>query len=122
MSTLTESAQALWDLLDRDGYNPQVVLILADCLEEEGGSEPLWDGLRDMVKQGYQPYYTIRDNGWWWLKPLQFERPLIYKRCEIALEIFNHIDGKYHASLARFDTLSSAIKAYVRAWVALNCS
>jgi len=121
----TKTSDVLWQTLDKDGYDTTTVLILADCLEEEGSSDPLWDGLRHMVKQGYQPYYTSVYNEWWWLKPLQSEYPLIYKKCEVTLEIFDHIDGKsldgkYPADLAHFDTLSSAVKAYARAWATLD--
>ena len=130
MTTLAESAQALWDLLDRDGFDPTVVLVLADCLEEQGSSDRLWEGLRAMVANHLCPYsaaiFYSPGGGdlirFGWSESLTLEYPS-FTKCAPSKDVYNLLTGNLPGFVfwRVYDTLSAAIKAYAQAWVSLNC-
>ena len=129
MTTLAESAQALWDLLDRDGFDANVVLILADCLEEQGSPDRLWEGLRAMVVNHLCPYrapFYLSSNGgpirFGWGESLTLQHPF-FTKCTPPKDVYNLLTGNSPGFVfwRVYDTLSAAIKAYAQAWVSLNC-
>jgi hypothetical protein len=120
---LTKTSDALWQALDKEGYDTTTILILADCLEEEGGNEPLWEGLRALVEGKKKPYYSEHFKEWWWLRFGGASYPIEGLLGDSLFDLLNkeYLHNRYeNASLWCCPKLSITICSYARAWVLRN--
>lgn len=114
-------------LLDKEPYDPLVLLALADSLEEEGQSG-LANGYRNAYWQVITPYKLVEDGGpipsCRWAFCDQINR----NSCSIPADLFPCVFeqsasfGKSYCSMAYFAKRSDALSAYARAWETVRFS
>jgi len=125
MAQLLETAQALWNAINAQGYYDSArVLILADCLEEAGDTEGLVEGLRQMVILDREPLHVKASNTWDWSSPVGIrtggaDKFVVTKEVYYTMSL---VDSYPHCQpyWRVYGTLSKAIRAFALAYKKVN--
>ena len=113
----------LISLLDKAPYDPLVLLVIADCLEEHG-ELALASGYREVHKLGVMPYYltnspAVRGSPWVLWDGVESYSPHHVPR-DIWKGVFEASNALAYMRLAYFPTKSAALIAYATAWAKVH--